>query len=179
MQWNVRDLEVVRGAEHRLTLNRVWTYFESDIIIPAKKHVEPECRRRKFSVDHITVAPFRNEIPQLYIDRELMTQVVFNIFENAIKYAIDDPVRFQVRVIPRTRPDGSYEIRFVDDGRGVPIGFEEKIFEESYRHVDVLGIPGDGLGLAVARKLVEMHCGELTCVHRDVGSEFVIRLPRY
>lgn len=177
MQWNVHELDLVRGAVDRLQMVAWPTFLESDVIQPAKRHVEAECQRRGFNGEQIKINPFKHVIPELHIDRDLMTHVVFNLLENAIKYAHPESELFGVQITPYLCHNGDFEIHFSDQGRGVPIGFEERIFQESFRHIDMWQIPGDGLGLFVARELVELHGGKLICLRKDKGAEFVIHLP--
>ncbi|MDA1014933.1 MAG: sensor histidine kinase [Planctomycetota bacterium] len=89
---------------------------------------------------------------------------MFNLLENAIKYADSDPAKFRIEISARGLQNGYYEVSFTDSGCGVSPAHEEKIFEVGYRHPEVIDIPGDGLGLARARKFVEMHAGTLRCV---------------
>jgi signal transduction histidine kinase len=178
LSWNVRELDVVRGAECRIQLmTDAPCFLQSEIIEPARHHVEPECKRRKFDVRKIRVGSFLNRIPKLYVDRELMTQVVFNLLENAIKYSHNDPDLFSVRIEPYVTPAG-FEIHFQDNGVGVPAGSEERIFEDGYRHPSIHEIPGDGWGLYVARRLVAVHGGSIYCRKAARGSLFVIQLPK-
>jgi signal transduction histidine kinase len=110
-----------------------------------------------------------------------MTQVVFNLIENAIKFARHDPDEFQIVIAGAIVEEGKYyELSFRDWGVGVPIGFDDRIFQEGTRgpsawQHDVLG---DGLGLYVARQFTRLNGGELEYRRHDDFTEFVIRFPR-
>ena len=180
LQWNVRDLDLLRGAEFRIRTSVAEPcLLQGNVIDPARIHLDAECKRRRLDSSRIKIrVPFSEVIPELYIDKTLMTQVVFNLLENAIKYSQSSPESFSVEITPSTLPNGDYEISFVDNGRGVPTGFEEKIFAAGYRHPASFDVPGDGWGLFVSRRLIELHGGKLYARPRKVGAEFVIQLPQ-
>jgi two-component system sensor histidine kinase KdpD len=103
--------------------------------------------------------------------------VLFNLLSNVEKYAATGGVA-EVAVQPS--PD-AVRIIVSDRGPGIPAGCEERIFEQFFRAHDSLasGIPGSGLGLALARRLVELHRGTLVGTNRpDGGAQFVVTLPR-
>lgn len=109
-------------------------------------------------------------------DADAMAQVLVNLLSNAEKYG------GEARAITlQTYPvDGELRIGVLDRGPGVPRGETEKIFEEFYRAHDSLssGIQGSGLGLALARRMVEDHGGTLGYASREGGgSAFTLKLP--
>lgn len=119
-------------------------------------------------------------MPKLYVDRGLMTQAVFNLLDNAIKYFHGDPASFKIEIDGCNVPTG-YEIVFRDGGMGVPDGLEEHIFKMGFRGPNACesDVTGEGLGLWFARGIVRRHDGDLVLRrHRD-PTEFVIVLPRY
>jgi len=77
--------------------------------------------------------------------------------------------------------DGREVILTVSDrGPGLPAGSEERIFEEFFRAQDSLasGVPGCGLGLALARRIILAHRGTLNAQARPGGgASFIARLP--
>ena len=102
-----------------------------------------------------------------------LEQVVRNLVENAVKYT---PGGRRITVaVQREGAEGL--IRVVDEGIGVPAQVQDRIFEPFYQVSASAG--GLGLGLAVVRRLVELHCGTVSVHSRGEGhgSEFVVRLP--
>jgi signal transduction histidine kinase len=98
---------------------------------------------------------------ELRLDRARLHQVIVNLLDNALKHARS---RVRVEIGPR-------ELAVTDDGPGVPAEERERVFERFVR-LDPAGKgPGGGLGLSIARKLVELHGGTLHCT----GSTFVVR----
>jgi two-component system sensor histidine kinase CpxA len=108
-------------------------------------------------------------------DRELVRRAVENVLRNAIRYAPEGTnVTVQVR---RETNASSIEIR--DFGRGVPEEQLPRIFEPFYR-VDPdrdRASGGVGLGLAIARRAVDLHGGSITARNANPGLCVSIRLP--
>jgi len=114
----------------------------------------------------------------VYADPRLVRQLFDNLVGNAVKYTSPEFVP-HVHVISRHDEEpGWIRIDVVDNGIGIPEGEEEQIFEEFHRG-DVEGrSAGTGLGLALTRRIVALHGGELSA-HRNPGggSTFTFTLP--
>jgi signal transduction histidine kinase len=117
-----------------------------------------------------------HKIPIIEADKNKVSQVIFNLFMNAVKYA-DDPDTFRI-VIGADEQSDHYVIRFCDWGIGVPKGLEEKIFEERYRGPLAHGVRGSGLGLTIARQLMREHGGDLVLQHSKNPTEFQLLFPK-
>lgn len=109
-------------------------------------------------------------------DDERLIQVLVNLLGNAIKFSDSgETVR-----IDATIHDQAVEISVTDRGAGIPDEFKDKIFErfQQVRRSDEVSKGGSGLGLAVARSIVERHGGEIG-VKSEVGkgSTFWFRIP--
>jgi signal transduction histidine kinase len=111
----------------------------------------------------------------VYGDESRLTQVVGNLVSNAIKYS---PAGGEV-VVAGERAAEFVEVRVRDHGVGIPADQHERIFTKFYRgHAAARGIPGTGLGLALAREIVEAHGGRLGFTSaEDEGSTFWMQLP--
>jgi signal transduction histidine kinase len=110
-------------------------------------------------------------------DTDAFTQVVLNLLSNAEKYSPDQK---EILVNVMSGAGGKAEVQVLDRGRGVPRGLEEKIFEQFFRAHDSLadGIQGAGLGLSLARQIVQAHGGEVAYHPRDGGGScFVVSIP--
>ncbi|HEY8106486.1 MAG TPA: ATP-binding protein [Gemmatimonadales bacterium] len=110
-------------------------------------------------------------------DADRLQQVVWNLLSNAVKFT---PEGGHVRVA-LVRAGSRVEIVVSDDGTGIPEAFLPHVFER-FRQADSSSrrtVGGLGLGLAIARELVELHGGTLEArsAGTDQGATFVISLP--
>ena len=113
-------------------------------------------------------------------DPDLLGRLLLNLLDNAVKYS---PEGGTVGV-GMSRRDGSCEISVVDQGPGIPAEARERVFERFFR-VDTArsrsehsATSGAGLGLAIARRIAEMHAGRLELGDSRPGrTEFRLILP--
>ncbi len=106
-------------------------------------------------------------------DRDRIEQVIVNIISNALKYGAGKPVRVLVEVA-----DGAARLRVTDEGMGISQQDIGRIFEQFERAVSAQHYGGLGLGLFIARQVVEAHGGEIHVASRPGrGAEFVVELP--
>jgi len=106
-------------------------------------------------------------------DRLRVEQVVVNLLANSLKYAAGTPVELELH----GDPDG-VELTVSDAGPGIPASESERIFHRFERAAPMRHFGGLGLGLYVARQIVEAHGGEIHLTPlRARGAQFVIRLP--
>jgi PAS domain S-box-containing protein len=111
-------------------------------------------------------------------DAARLTQVIGNILNNASKYS---PAGSEIQVVvEQTAHDVAIRVR--DLGVGIPAIHLERVFTlfEQSDSARALGKGGMGIGLALARQLVEMHGGriEATSPGPGLGSEFIVTLPK-
>lgn len=113
----------------------------------------------------------------LSADSKLFRRALINLIVNAIKYCdADDTV-----TIALSHSESSVEIRIEDDGPGIPLAQQQKIFERFERATDTKGrvIEGSGIGLAMVKEIVELHNGMISLESEEgVGSTFKVTLPR-
>ncbi len=116
------------------------------------------------------------KVPTIRGDKERLTVVLTNIVGNAIKYTPDGG---KVEVTC-TQESSRLSIRVADTGLGIAPAEREKVFEKFYRSTDerVAGLPGTGLGLALALEIARTHGGTIT-LDSEVGkgSTFTVVLP--
>lgn len=109
-------------------------------------------------------------------DRVLLSNVISNLLDNALKYSGGAPVI----KITTGNTGNMFELRVTDNGRGIPESEQRLIFEKYYRvsDGDVHDIKGFGLGLTYVRKVVEAHQGSITVDSTPgKGSTFILKLP--
>jgi signal transduction histidine kinase len=107
-------------------------------------------------------------------DEALLRHVVENLLSNAIKYSPrGSKVHFKVW---RDECDLVLEIR--DQGIGIPIADQARLFETFHRGSNVGAVSGNGLGLSIVKRAVDLHGGTLE-VETEVGAgtQFTVRVP--
>lgn len=120
-----------------------------------------------------SIAP---DLPMVNGDASLLGQTLFNLLDNATKYAGDGPIAVYAK------QDGpEVAISITDQGRGIPPKDLDKIFDKFYRRVKGDGrAPGTGLGLSISRGFIESMGGTIKAESpaiRKRGTRFIIRLP--
>jgi two-component system, OmpR family, sensor histidine kinase KdpD len=141
----------------------------ADIVSTALK------RASKILAHHTIETELQPGLPMVQVDPVLLEQVLFNLLDNAAKYA---PAGTPMRVEGWKDPEAVY-LQVVDEGPGIPPGDLERIFDKFYRvqkgdHVRA----GTGLGLAISRGFVEAMDGTIAAANRAdrTGAVFTIRL---
>ena len=159
------------------------TKLESGAIVPnAALHDVGEIvgsalrRAGKILVHHKVSLALDSDLPMLELDAVLFEQVLFNLLDNAAKYA---PVGTTIS-IRGARDRASVLLQVADEGQGIPQDELESVFDKFYRaekgdHVR----PGTGLGLAISRGFVEAMHGTISATNRAdrSGAVISIRLP--
>ena len=110
-------------------------------------------------------------------DRDAAEQVFLNLVDNAMKYAAEGGELGIALVVT----DAECELRIMDRGPGVPVPHRRKIFEKFHRVDESLTArkPGSGLGLSIARRLMQDLGGNVHYEPRPGGgSSFVVTFPR-
>ena len=106
----------------------------------------------------------------------LLEQAVFNILDNAAKYAAEG----SKVSIQGWRTGDVVELKIFDEGEGIPQADLERIFDKFHRANKGDSVrPGTGLGLAIARGFIEAMHGSVAAANRTdrSGAVFSIRLP--
>ncbi len=130
----------------------------------------------RYQINEADAKVMIDDLPNCYGDALQISQVFANIVDNAIKYR--DPKRRQVIKISGYKKDDLCIYRIKDRGIGIHQDHQRKIFEIFHRldpsHVN----PGDGLGLTIARRIIDKHSGNIWLESKiDEGTTFYVALP--
>jgi signal transduction histidine kinase len=106
-------------------------------------------------------------------DRELLTQLVVNLIDNAIRHT---PVGSRIAVCSK-RSGLSGQLIVVDSGLGVPAHEQKRIFERFYRVDRSRTTPGDGLGLSLVAAVAELHGAQVAAFDNKPGLKVVLDFP--
>ncbi len=120
---------------------------------------------------------FHADLPQAPVavigDRDRLEQVFINLLSNAVKYTDAGSITAQMAVEP-----DAVQVNIIDTGRGIEAKDLERIFDK-FERVGVQTEEGAGLGLPIAKDIIELHQGQIWAESEPGrGSRFVVRLPR-
>jgi two-component system sensor histidine kinase KdpD len=159
------------------------TKLEAGAVVPSKalhdvSEIVGSALRRagKMLGRHRVALELSSDLPMLELDAVLFEQVLFNLLDNAAKYAPGDTT-----ITIRTGRDGNFVLlQVIDEGGGIPNAELESVFDKFYRvqkgdHIR----PGTGLGLAISRGFVEAMHGTISAAGRidRSGAVLTVRLP--
>ncbi|MFN8776721.1 MAG: sensor histidine kinase [Flavobacteriales bacterium] len=144
-----------------------------DIILQVIRNIDIQVRKKKGGIiTHLDASD-----PLVEGDSLHLTNVVYNLIDNAIKYGGDNP---KVEIFTR---DGLSElvIAFRDNGIGISRENQKRVFEKLFRVPtgNVHNVKGFGLGLSYVKGVVEKHGGHVEVISElKKGSTFTIHIPR-
>ncbi|MCC5638686.1 CHASE3 domain-containing protein [Nostoc sp. CHAB 5844] len=108
------------------------------------------------------------------LDEKLLYSILSNLLLNAIKYSSN---KGKIYLVLKTEIEATF-FQVIDQGIGIPLAEQQKIYEPFYRGRNVENIAGTGLGLAVAKKCLERHEGEIIVESQvDYGTTFTVKIP--
>lgn len=172
-------LDISRIESGRVTLSQQaldLREIAEDVIGDVLRRSQEENRPMALSLE----AP--KKLPHVYGDAERVRQILGNLVDNAYHYTPENGT-----IIVRIHtPNGGNEVQVdvKDNGVGIPLEDQARVFERFYRgeHPLVLATPGTGLGLSIVKQIVEMHKGRIWMRSSGVpgdGSTFSFTLPVY
>ena len=166
---NVLDLMRFEAGEVRLRCD--WQTLD-DLVGTALARLDAR------TIDHPIDVLLPADLPAVYVDAPLITQVLVNLFDNAIKHT---PPGTNITV--RAQLEGCVLRVVVEDtGAGLPAGDPELLFAKFQRGRDEGNVGGAGLGLAICRAIINAHGGDISAARREAdgqgrGARFEFTLP--
>jgi len=133
-------------------------------------------RTEKILAEHKIEVALAADLPMIEVDPVLFEQVLFNVLDNASKYA---PVGTTVRISAQQAHD-KIRLQIEDEGDGIPSGEAEHIFDRFHRATKGDQVrAGTGLGLTIARGFIEAMGGTISAGNRidRAGAMFTLELP--
>ena len=120
-------------------------------------------------------------LPAVRVDARAVAEVVYTLLDNAAKYS---PPGTRIGLQAESAGDGTVQLSVEDEGPGVPLELRERVFDKFFRAMrdGDAGAPkpsGTGMGLAIAKGLVEAHGGRIRVEDGPGGrgSRVVVTLP--
>ncbi|MDV6278032.1 ATP-binding protein [Rhodococcus erythropolis] len=167
------DVSALSDAEtHRAAITPTWTRPEALVRSTVAAHEERyDAKAVKLSAD------VPENLPSLWVDPDRVGQVLSNLLDNALRHS---PPHSTVHVRAHAKDD-RLVLTLSDTGDGVAAEYLPYLFERFYR-VDAArdrAHGGSGIGLSIAKALVEAHGGQITASSGGIGrgTTFVISLP--
>lgn len=156
------DLARIEAGDMKLYRN--WGAVD-DIIEAALAQAEPLTRQHKIRVS------VEDDLPVVRVDARAVAEVIYTLIDNAAKYS---PPETLIAIEANRIADDTIEIAVEDQGPGIPAHLRERVFERFYRATTIEAVAGQtsgiGMGLAIARGIVEAHSGRIGIEDATAGS---------
>lgn len=107
-------------------------------------------------------------------NEELMKQVWVNLLDNAVKFTPEGG-RVAVRI---HETDDCTVVAIANTGSEIPAAGRERIFQKFYQADESHSTEGNGIGLAIVQKIVELHSGQVSVEGQDGETEFTVTIPK-
>jgi light-regulated signal transduction histidine kinase (bacteriophytochrome) len=177
-------LRVIQAAATRMLrlIEDLLTFSEArgnelhpDRLFPATDMVRGAIENLKNAIDESGAIISCEALPVIAVDAAQFTMVLQNLIANAIKYRKPDEAP---RIEIGAKEDGKYWIFSVrDNGMGFKQAHAEQIFS-AFKRLHGREIPGTGMGLAIVKKVIERHEGQVWAESEPgCGATFFLRLP--
>jgi signal transduction histidine kinase len=161
-----------------LTFSRVGRATDVRVPVPLGQPLDAAVTALSAAVEETGAVVERpGPLPEVMGDPTLLGMLWQNLIGNAIKFRAPDraPV---IQVTAAAQPDGNWQIGVADNGIGVPAEFAEKIFVIFQRLHGRDAYPGTGIGLALCKRIVEQHGGQMYLdTTYDGGTRIYFSLP--
>jgi len=149
-------IELARIEAGELQLRRRWGAVE-EIISTALDRAEPITRQHHVNLD------IEKELPGVRVDERAVSEVVYTLIDNAAKYSSKGST---IRIVVRHAGDELIQMSVEDEGRGIPTHLRDRVFDKFFRatrdgDVSTQQPSGTGMGLAIAKGIIEAHDGKI------------------
>lgn len=168
-------IELARIEAGELHLRRRWGVVD-EIVANVLKRAEPLTRNHKVMVE------IAHEIPAVQVDPRAVAEVMFTLIDNAVKYS---SAGTKILVSAHPADEEMIQIAVEDQGQTIPREIRERVFDKFFRATrdgdtsDSIQPKGTGMGLAVAKGIVEAHGGRIWIEDKrqGIGTRVVFTLP--
>jgi K+-sensing histidine kinase KdpD len=166
-------IDLARIDAGELHLRRQWGAIE-EIVSTALARAEPLTRGHEIEVQ------IEDDLPVVRVDERAVSEVVYTLVDNAAKYSAPGTrIRISAHVA-----DGMIVMAVEDQGEGVPVALRERVFDKFFRatrdgDISTHQPSGTGMGLAIAKGIVEAHEGKIWIESSSGGhgARVVFTLP--
>lgn len=163
-------LNVTRIEAGRFTINYAKIPFH-ELVDSMVKQLKPTADKKKITLNYT-----KSELPTVEVDIDKMKDVVGNLIDNAIKYTPEGSVTVRAEATTTT-----IHFSVKDTGIGIPKGEDKQLFNKFVRGEGIAQVNpnGSGLGLFIAKKVVEGHKGKIWAESEgsEKGTTFHVEIP--
>lgn len=167
-------MELARIEAGEMHLRRRWGSIE-EIVTTALERAAPLTREHKIHV------ALDEDLPTVRVDDRAVAEVLYTLVDNAAKYS---PKGTNINVAAKSADAQVVQLMVEDEGYGIPAELRERVFDKFFRAMrdgdtGTHQPSGSGMGLAIARGIVEAHGGRISIEDNPAGrgSRFVVTLP--
>jgi chemotaxis family two-component system sensor kinase Cph1 len=162
--------------QNLLVYSRIETRPEPFAVVDANATLAEACARLEYVIHAEKAVISSDPLPVVWGGEQQLTQLFYALLDNAIKFHADKPPRVHVTA---GQPIGGFvEFRVCDNGLGIASCFHEDVFTIFRKLHPKHQYPGTGCGLAISRRIVRRHGGEIRVEASDgEGSTFCFTLP--
>lgn len=160
-------VELARLEAGSLRLRQTFSSVE-EIISIAFKRVENLLKNHRVRLE------LEKDLPLVRVDAKALAEVVYTLLDNAAKYS---PAGSLITVKAAVA-EGQMQISVTDEGAGIAPALREKVFEKFFRD-EANPVGGLGLGLAIARGIIESHNGRISIETgaNETGARVIFTIP--
>jgi K+-sensing histidine kinase KdpD len=149
-------IELARIEAGELHLRRRWSAID-EIVSAALLRAQPVTRRHQVTLD------IERELPVVRVDERAVSEVVYTLIDNAAKYS---PAGASIIISAMRAGDGLIHMAVEDEGEGIRNDLRERVFDKFFRatrdgDISTHQPSGTGMGLAIAKGIVEAHDGKI------------------
>ena len=177
LQRLVEDLRLLSLAD----AGELKLYLEPTSPAELLEHVAAAYRHQAEAQNIQLLLDIEPNLPEIQLDTARMEQVLGNLVSNALRYTGGKPEGGKIRLsakqsfnVDRDEAGGSLTVSVIDNGSGIPAEILPHIFERSYRGDSSRSGNESGLGLAIAKSIVELHGGRIRVESDAAGTRFYI-----
>jgi two-component system sensor histidine kinase KdpD len=167
-------MELARIEAGEMHLRRRWGSIE-EIVTRALERAAPLIR------DHKIQLTLDDGLPAVRVDDRSVAEVIYTLVDNAAKYS---PAGTIINVSAKATGDKTVQLCVEDEGPGIPVELRERVFDKFFRAMrdgdsGTNQPPGTGMGLAIAKGIVEAHGGRIRIEGNPAspGSRVMVTLP--
>jgi K+-sensing histidine kinase KdpD len=133
-------------------------------------------RAGNVTADHRVALELKNDLPLAAMDSRTLAEVIYSLIDNAVKYS---PGGSEIKIVSG-ESRGEIVISVADEGPGIPEDMRAKVFDK-FQRVEGSGKAGLGLGLSIARGLIESRKGTIGLApgENGAGATAVVKIPVY